>query len=201
MKTLKSILFAVLMLTIVTELNAQYKVGDKVDDFSLKNIDGKMVSLADYKDAKGFIVVFSCNQCPVVQKYEGRIKALNEKYAAKGYPVIAINPNDEKVQPGDSFEEMKSRAKTQGYKFPYLRDDSQQVARRFGAERTPHVYIVNKTGDGLKLVYIGAIDNNADDAAKADKHYVQDAISSLMKGEPLAVTETRAVGCTIKWKM
>jgi peroxiredoxin len=200
MKTVKWISVITLFLSLGLITNAQYKVGDKVEDFKLKNIDGKMVSLADYKEAKGFIVVFSCNHCPVVQKYEGRMKELHQKYAAKGYPVVAINPNDEKSQPQDSYEEMKKRAKSQGYKFAYLRDDTQEVAKRFGAERTPHVYIVNKTNNGMKLVYIGAIDNNADSPEKADKHYVQDAIQSLMKGETLALNETRAVGCTIKWK-
>ena len=200
MKTQKLFLTAILLVITSVIVHAQYKVGDKVEDFSLKNIDGKMVSLGDYKDAKGFILVFSCNHCPVVQKYESRIKELHAEFASKGYPVLAINPNDEKAQPQDSFAEMKKRAKAQGYKFAYLRDDTQQVAKLFGAERTPHVYIVKKTSGGYKLVYIGAIDNNADNAKKADKHYVQDAINSLLKGEQVAVTETRAVGCTIKWK-
>jgi len=201
MKKSKIVLIAVIALASSIVLNAQYKIGDKVDNFSLKNIDGKMVSMSDYKEAKGFIVVFSCNQCPVVLKYENRIKDLNEMYAAKGFPVIAINSNDVIAQPGESFEAMKERAKTQGYKFPYLKDDSQEIAKRFGAQRTPHVYIVKKAGDSFVLSYIGAIDNNADDASKADKHYVQDAISSLLKGESIGVTETKAVGCSIKWKM
>lgn len=200
MKTLKSVFGAILLLITFSLSNAQYKTGEMIEDFSLKNIDAKMVSLADFKDAKGFILVFTCNHCPVAQKYEGRIKELHEKFAKKGYPVVAVNPNDEKVQPQDSFEEMKNRAKAQNFKFAYLRDDTQQVARKFGAERTPHVYILNKTEAGLKLVYIGAIDNNADDPNKADKHYVSDAINSLLAGEQLAVNETRAVGCTIKWK-
>ncbi len=200
MKTIKSISILAFLLLIMLTVNAQYKVGDKIEDFRLKNVDNKMVALADYKDAKGFIVIFSCNHCPVVQKYESRMKYLHSDFASKGFPVIAINSNDEKIQPQDSFAEMKKRAKAQGFKFAYLRDETQEVARRFGAARTPHIYIINKTADGMKLAYIGAIDNNADNPKRADKHYVSDAVNSLLKGEPVALTETRAVGCTIKWK-
>jgi peroxiredoxin len=200
MKTFKSISLLVTFLFLAFTVNSQYKVGDKVEDFRLQNVDGKMVSLSDYKDAKGFIVVFSCNTCPVVHKYESRIKELHDKYASKGFPVVAINPNDVAAQPKDSFEDMKKRAKAEGFKFAYLRDDSQEVAKRFGAERTPHVYIVSKESNGMKLQYVGAIDNNADSPEKADKHYVKDAIKSLLNNEQLAVNETRAVGCTIKWK-
>lgn len=200
MKTIKLISMLALLLVFLLPSKAQYKVGDKVEDFKLKNVDDKMVALADYKDAKGFIVIFSCNHCPVVQKYESRMKDLHSTFAPKGFPVIAINPNDVKANPQDSFEDMKKRAKAQGFKFAYLRDETQEVARRFGAARTPHIYLINKTADGMKVAYIGAIDNNADDPKKADKHYVNDAINSLLKGNQVALTETRAVGCTIKWK-
>lgn len=200
MKKVKLLLISAILLVSANYLAAQYKIGDKVQDFRLKNVDGKMVSLADYKDAKGFIVIFSCNHCPVVHKYESRMKALHAAYESKGFPVVAINPNDEKISPGDSYPEMQKRYKAQGYKFAYLWDQTQEVARRFGAERTPHIYILTKESDGLKLAYIGAIDNNADNAAKADKQYVKDAIDSLLKDRDLTVSETRAVGCTIKWR-
>ena len=175
-----------------------YKVGDQVKDFSLKNVDGKMVSMADYKDAKGFIVVFTCNHCPFAMAYEQRIMALDAKYRPLGYPVIAINPNDPAIVPDDSFDNMVSRSKEKGYTFPYVLDETQQVAKAFGATKTPHVYIVSKKK--MTVEYIGAIDNNTDDASKADKKYVELAVDALLAGKTFENKETKAVGCGIKWK-
>ncbi len=177
-----------------------YAVGDKVSDFKLKNVDGKMVSLSDYKDAKGFIVVFTCNHCPFAKAYESRIMKLNEKYAKLGYPVMAINPNDKDIAPDDSYDEMVSRAKSKGYKFPYLYDESQQTAMAYGASRTPHIYVLQKQGTDLMVKYIGAIDDNADDENAAKQHYVEDAVNSLIAGKDVPVNFTKAIGCTIKWR-
>jgi glutathione peroxidase-family protein len=182
------------------EAPAGYKVGDYVADFSLPNIDGKTVSMADYKDAKGFVIVFTCNTCPYAKAYESRIVALDKKYASKGFPVIAINPNDVEQKPGDSMEEMKQRARDKGYSFPYLRDDSQEVARKFGATKTPHIYLLNKVSDKYRVEYIGALDDSPNDESDVSERYVEDAINALMKGNSPAVTEKRAIGCTIKWK-
>lgn len=179
---------------------AGYKVGDKATDFSLKNIDGKMVSMNQMKNAKGFIVVFTCNHCPFSIAYEDRIIALNEKYASKGYPVIAINPNDEVREPGDSYDKMIVRAKEKKFAFPYLRDQDQSIATTYGATRTPHVYILEKSGSDLIVRYIGAIDNNADEPEKADSKFVENAVESLLSGKPVNNPETKAIGCTIKWK-
>jgi len=177
-----------------------YKVGDTVQDFSLKNIDGNLVSLKANAGLKGAIVVFTCNHCPFSVKYEDRIIALHKKYAAKGYPVIAINSNDAVKEPEDSFDNMVIRAKEKGFVFPYILDETQEVAKRFGAERTPHVYVVSKAGDGFKVSYIGAIDNNANDAADATEKYVESAVNALVAGKPVAKGSTKAIGCTIKWK-
>lgn len=177
-----------------------YEVGDKVKDFSLKSVDGKMVSLADYKTAKGFIVIFDCNTCPFSKAYLNRIKALNDKYADNGFPVIAINSNDSKRSPGDSFKEMVKYAKKNDYQHPYLYDEDQSVATLFGATNTPHVYVLKKTGNEMVVDYIGAIDNNTKDADAADKKYVEDAVDALLKGQKPGVTKTKAIGCTIKWK-
>ena len=177
-----------------------YEVGDKVKDFSLKSVDGKMVSLADYKTAKGFIVIFDCNTCPFSKAYLNRIKALNDKYADNGFPVIAINSNDSKRSPGDSYKEMVKYAKKNDYQHPYLYDEDQSVATRFGATNTPHVYVLKKTGNEMVVDYIGAIDNNTKDADAADKKYVEDAVDALLKGQKPGVTKTKAIGCTIKWK-
>ena len=145
-------------------------------------------------------MVFCCNTCPVVKKYEQRIIDLNNQFSSKGYPVIAINSNDKSVSPGDSFEEMKKIALEKGYSFPYLFDESQEVAKLWGATNTPHVYIISRTGDQLVVRYVGAIDNNADDPAKADKKYVVNAVNALLMNDQVPITATKAIGCGIKWK-
>lgn len=184
-----------------SEPAAGYGVGDYAKDFKLENIDGKSVSLADYNSAKGFIVVFTCNTCPYAKAYESRIMDLDKNYASKGFPVIAINPNDITQQPGDSMDEMKKRAGNKGYSFPYLRDDSQEVAKAFGATKTPHVYVLNKEAtDQYKVEFIGAIDDSPNDASDVSETYVEDAINAILAGGKPTVTEKRAIGCTIKWK-
>jgi len=190
----------ILSLFVFTGVQAQYKVGDVVSDFSLKNVDNKNVSLAQYNSAKGFIVVFTCNSCPVAQKYESRVVQLNKEFSSLAFPVIAINSNDVNVAPGDSFAEMQKKAKADNYAFPYLYDESQAVAKQFGATNTPHIYVLAKEGDKIVVKYIGAIDNNADDASKADKKYAADAIYSLVEGKAPAISATKAIGCGIKWK-
>lgn len=177
-----------------------YGVGDLARDFNLKNIDGQMVSLSDYENAKGFVVVFTCNTCPYAKAYESRIIDLDKKYAAKGFPVIAINPNDVSQQPGDSMEEMVLRAESKGYTFPYLRDDAQTVTKAYGATKTPHVYVLNKeSNDKLRVSYIGAIDDSPREPADVKVKYVEDAIEALLVGDKPTVTEKRAIGCSIKW--
>lgn len=177
-----------------------YAVGDNAIGFELKNVDGKMVSTADYKKAKGFIVVFTCNTCPYAKLYESRIDELNKQFADKGYPVLAINSNDVTKKPGDSFEAMAQQAKDKNYSFPYLYDESQEIAKAYGATKTPHVYVLKKEGKDLKVSYIGAIDNNPQDADAADTFYVADAVNQLLAGKEVVTQSTKAIGCTIKWK-
>ena len=173
-----------------------YKVGDKAADFKLENIDGKMVSLATNKAAKGYIVVFTCNTCPYAKAYESRIVALHQKYAPQGYPVVAINPNDPAVAPGDSYAAMQ----TKKYAFPYLVDATQQVARTYGATRTPHLYVLTRKGNDFVVSYIGAIDDNSEDATLVKTKYVENAMTEIMAGKPASTNSTKAIGCTIKWK-
>ena len=178
-----------------------YGVGDYAKDFKLPNIDGKEVSLSDYNEVKGFIVVFTCNTCPYAKAYESRIVALDKKYASKGFPVIAINPNDITKQPDDSMEKMKVRAADKGFTFPYLRDDSQEVTKAYGATKTPHLYVLNKEGSSkFKVEFIGAIDDSPNDPTDVSERYVEAAVDALLKGEKPDITEKRAIGCTIKWK-
>lgn len=188
--------FVLLSSFILRPLADGYKVGDKATDFKLKNIDGKMVSLADNKAAKGYIVVFTCNTCPFAKDYESRIIDLNTKYAPLGYPVVAINPNDPAVTPGDSFADMQKKK----YAFPYLQDETQQVAKTYGATRTPHLYILTKRGADFVVSYIGAIDDNSEDAKLAKTKYVENALTEILAGKPATTNSTKAIGCTIKWK-
>jgi peroxiredoxin len=177
-----------------------YGIGDNAADFKLKNVDGKMVSLAQYKTAKGFIVIFDCNSCPYSKKYNGRITALNKKYASQGFPVIAINANDPNVEPRDSFEEMVKIAKEKGYDFPYLVDETQSTAKAYGATNTPHVFVLSKNGSDLKVAYMGTIDDNAKDESSVSKKYVENAVDALLAGKSVLVPKTKAIGCGIKWK-
>lgn len=195
-KSVITLLFAAFLS--VNLLAQGYKVGDIASDFKLKNVDGKMVSLADYNDAKGYIVIFTCNHCPFSVAYEDRIIALDKKYKAMGYPVIAINPNDPSIVPDDSYENMKVRAKEKGFTFPYLFDEGQKVLPLYGATRTPHVYLLEKTDKGNKVAYIGAIDNNHQDAAAADQKYLENAIAAINTGQQPNPNFTKAVGCSIK---
>jgi peroxiredoxin len=179
--------------------NPGYKTGDKATDFKLKSVDGSWVSLPNQAEAKGAIVIFSCNTCPYVVAYEDRMIDLHKKYASKGYPVIAINANDDKVSPGDSFEKMKERAKSKKFPFAYAHDQSQEVIKAYGGSRTPHVYLLQKEGDDFIVKYIGAIDNNYQDPNGVTEKYVEEALDDVMNGRKVAVESTKAIGCTIKW--
>lgn len=180
--------------------DAGLKVGDKAIDFKLKNVDGKKISLSTYKKEKGVIVIFTCNHCPYSVAYEDRIIALHNKFAPEGYPVLAINPNDPVTVPEDSYAEMKKRAKDKAFPFRYVMDETQSIAKGYGATRTPHVFLLKNTGDGFELVYIGAIDNSAKDEAAITEKYVEAAIAALKNGSKPVVDNTKAIGCGIKWK-
>ena len=174
-----------------------YKPGDKATDFKLKSVDGKFYSLSDYKDAKGFIVVFTCNHCPFAVKYEDRVNELAKKYTKKGYILLAINPNDPVVQPADSYDLMKERAKEKGFVFPYLFDEGQKIFPQYGATKTPHAFLLDKN---QVVKYIGAIDDNAEDAAMVKEKYLENAIAALERNTEPTPSVTKAIGCSIKVK-
>lgn len=175
-----------------------YEIGSIATDFSLKNVNDKMVSLKDYKEAKGFIVIFTCNHCPYAVAYEDRIIDLDKKYKKLGYPVIAINPNNPEKQKEDSFDKMKVRAKEKGFTFPYLFDEGQKIYPQYGATKTPHVYILQKTEKGNVVQYIGAIDDNHSDESAVKQKYVEEAVDALLKNQEVKVKTTKAIGCSIK---
>lgn len=175
-----------------------YEIGDKATDFSLMNIDGKMISLKDYDNAKGFIVIFTCNHCPYSVAYEDRIIALDKEFKEQGYPVIAINPNNPEAYPEDSFDNMKIRAREKGFTFPYLFDAGQKIYPQYGATKTPHVFLLQKEGTSNLVKYIGAIDDNHKDANAIKNDYLRDAVTNLIKGQEIKMTKTVAIGCSIK---
>lgn len=197
MNKLKLLLFTMLLATAISAQNG-YDIGALAADFNLENIDGSFVSLSDFSESKGFIVVFTCNTCPYAVAYEDRIEALNKKYAKKGYPVIAIMPNNTEIKPGDSLDAMRKRANKKGFTFPYLIDREQAVFPQYGATKTPHVYVLQKNNEMLIVRYIGAIDDNYKDANKVVLKYVEDAVDALLINRKVPVSKTRAIGCSIK---
>jgi peroxiredoxin len=174
-------------------------VGDIAPDFQLLNVDGATVSLAE-KANRGAIIVFTSNHCPFSQVYERRIIELHNNFAEKGFPVIAINPNDSVVEPEDSYTVMQKLASGRNYSFPYLLDAGQSTAKAYGATKTPHVFVLQNENGTMIVKYIGSIDDNADDISAVTQHYVANAVTELLEGREVSVANTKAVGCSIKWK-
>ncbi len=198
---MKKIFLTSMVLFLAFSLHAQgLKIGDIAANFSLKNIDDTFISLEDYMDESGVIVIFTCNHCPYSVAYEDRIIALDKKYKVKGYPVVAINSNDPISYPKDSFEAMKVRAQEKGFTFPYLIDVKQEVYPKYGATKTPHVYVLKNTKVGFNVAYIGAIDNNSRDASAVTESYLSNAIDELLLGNTPNPATTKAIGCSIKPK-
>ncbi len=177
--------------------NTGYNIGDKATDFSLKNVNGQFVSMHQWENAEGYVLIFTCNTCPYAVMYEDRIMQLHEKYAEAGFPVIAINPNDPELSAGDSFDAMKVRAQEKDFKFPYLFDAGQSVLHQYGATKTPHIYILDKN---LIVRYIGAIDDNPQEAESVSVNYVDNAIMAIKNGKNPDPDFTKAIGCSIKVK-
>lgn len=199
---MKTILSTVFLFVAVNLLAGEgYKVGDKAADFKLKNVDGKLISLANFPKAKGFVVVFTCNTCPYAKAYQDRFIALDKEYKAKGFPVIAINANDPAIEPGDSYEAMVARSSEKGYTFPYLFDEKHEVFRTYGATKTPHVFVLEKNGTGELIVrYIGAVDDNYQDASAVKQTYLANAIEALLNNKEPEPNSTKAIGCSVKQK-
>lgn len=196
----KALFTSTLALLAVTAVFAGLKPGDKAVAFTLKNVDETMISLSDYSDQKGVILVFTCNPCPFAKAYEERIIQLDQKYASQGYPVVAINPNDPGISPEDTFESMQVLAREKQYPFPYLKDETQEIYKAYGATRTPHIFLLVNKGGKFKIAYIGAIDDNAMDASAVSQKYLESAIGALISGETPSPSTTKAIGCTIKEK-
>jgi peroxiredoxin len=173
-------------------------IGNYAPDFELPGTDGSVHHLARYLERYQAVgVVFMCNHCPYVSLYLERLKQIQQTFGDRGFTLIGINPNDAEQFPADSFEKMKEFVAAQGVNFPYLRDVTQDVAQTFGAEKTPHVFLVDQAG---VLRYGGAIDDNAQDAQAVGKQFLHDAIEQVLGGQVAQPTETRPVGCSVKWR-
>lgn len=206
-KTSSVLLFMMLILiavfcgfspTLNDATNSGYTIGSEAAAINLKNVDGRMVSFSDYPEALGFIVIFTCNTCPYAVASEGRMVDLDKEFTPKGYPVIAINPNNPTVQPDDTFELMQQKAKQAGFTFPYLYDESQSVYAVYGARKTPHVYLLQKENDKRIVRYIGAIDDNVRNASAVKERFLANAIYELLDGKEVTLKETKAIGCSVK---
>lgn len=175
------------------------RIGDDMvmADVEMRNVDGESLSLASVKGDKGTLVVFTCNHCPYAKAWEARVTALGNAYAKKGVGVVAVNPNDPSVQAEDGFDEMVARAEKLGMEFPYVVDATSDVARAFGASKTPEAFLFDADG---ALVYHGAVDDNAKDPDAVEATYLKDALDAVLAGEPVAVPTSKSVGCTIKFR-
>lgn len=191
---------ALMMLSLTLFAAQPLKIGEKAPAFSLKGVDGKTVTLSDYNNEKGVILIFTCNTCPYVVAYQNRIIALHNEFASKGYPVVTINPNDPVQSKGDSFEDMKVRAKEKSFPFPYLFDEQQTVSPAYGATRTPEVFVLKKTGSDFVVAYTGTIDDNSNDANAVEEKFVVNAVNALLAGNTPDPATTKAIGCGIKLK-
>lgn len=199
MKVLLSFLLSLLYTYTHAQLHT-LQPGEKAPSINLKNVDGKTISFTDYTNAKGFILVFTCNTCPYSKRYEQRVIQLNDTFAKLGFPVLAVNPNDPELSPGDSFEEMKKHAASSGFTFPYLYDEKQTATLAYEPKSTPTAFVLNKTGNDFIIAYVGAIDNDAGNAEKNKTNYVADAVTALLNNQQPPITITKAIGCRISIK-
>ncbi len=173
------------------------QIGEKAPDFSLPGVDGKTYSLEDFADADVLVVFFTCNHCPFVVGSEERIQALHDTYHPKGVDWVGINSNEKENHPTDDFDHMVERAREAGIRYPYLRDESQDIARAYGALRTPHFFVFDAE---RRLRYTGRLDDNPREADKATTHELDDAIAALLDGEDPPVAVTNPIGCNVKWQ-
>lgn len=173
-------------------------IGTPAPPFSLPGTDGKTYTLDDFADAKALVIVFTCNHCPYAKAAEDRLIRLQADYADRGVRIVAINPNDDRAYPEDSFDEMKKRAKEKGFNFPYLRDETQEVARAYDAACTPDPFVF---GPDRKLVYNGRIDDNWKDETRVTRHDLREVLDAVLEGrEPRLPEVVPSMGCSIKWR-
>ena len=173
------------------------QIGQSAPEFNLPGVDGRNYTLGDFKHAKVLVVFFTCNHCPFVVGSEERIQRLHNEFHPRGVDWVGINSNETDNHPTDSLQHMKLRAKEKGIRYPYLRDDSQDVARAYGALRTPHFYVFD---EHRKLRYTGRLDDSPREPGKETTHELRDALEALVGGKEPPVPVTNPIGCNVKWK-
>jgi peroxiredoxin len=205
MKLLKN--FSILLLSIFLISNyfiingySIKKNNIEIKNFSLKNTDGKYISLTDYKEAKGFIIVFTCNHCPFAKLYPPRFNELNSKYKPLGIPLIAISSTDTIMYEEDNYAKMVQKALIEKFNFPYLFDGEQFVAKNFKAQKTPHAFVIWKENEKWVIKYSGAIDDNGAEPKKVKNHFVGNAVDALLNDKPVEISETKSIGCQIYFR-
>lgn len=172
----------------------------EINNFSLKNVDGKMVSLSDYPEAKGFIIIFTCNHCPFAKLYPDRLNKLNDTYKKQGIPLIAISSMDTISYEEDSYIQMIQKAKKENFQFPYLYDADQSIAKLFGAQKTPHAFVIWRNDNHFEIKYSGAIDDNGMHPKQVKNEYIRLAVDELLQGKSVAINETVTIGCQIYFR-
>jgi peroxiredoxin len=175
-------------------------IGKEITEFKLQNSEGKFVSLSDYKSAKGFIIIFTCNHCPFARLYPKRLNELNAKYGSLNIPLLAINPMDTLVYEDESLKNMFLKAELEKYNFPYLQDPLQTVSKQFEAKYTPQAFLVWKENNRWIIKYCGAIDDNGMEPDKVKNHYLSNVVDELLAGKSISIPETKAIGCAIYYR-
>jgi peroxiredoxin len=170
-------------------------LGARAPEFDLPDVAGKNYSLASFRESPVLVVIFTCNHCPYVKDYEDRVISVQRDYGPKGVQLVAINSNDSKSYPEDSFPEMIKRSMSKGFNFPYLRDESQKVAEKYGAICTPHVFAFDRE---RILKYRGRIDDSRD-PLRVTSNDLRNALDDMLTGKEVRVPDTRPFGCSIKW--
>lgn len=190
----------VLTFILIISINqaAELSIGSSMPNTNheMMNIDGDNLTLDDVKGEKGTLVIFSCNTCPWVIRWEDRYVSITESYSSKGVGVVAVNSNAARFEGDDSLDKMARHAKDNDYNFPYVQDPGSKLAKAFGATKTPHIYLFD---DEDMLVYRGAIDDNARDAASVDESFLANAIEQLINDQPIEKPTSKAIGCSIKF--
>ncbi len=172
----------------------------EINNFSLKNVDGKMVSLSDYPEAKGFIVIFTCNHCPFAKLYPERLNKLNDAYKNLGVPLIAISSMDTISYEEDTYIKMIQKAKKENFEFPYLYDANQSIAKLFEAQKTPHAFVIWRNNNHFEIKYSGAIDDNGMHPKQVKNEYIRLAVDELLQGKSVSINETLTIGCQIYFR-
>ena len=182
---------------------ANFSFGQVIElekNFPLKNVDGKMVSPADYPDAKGFILIFTCNHCPFAKLYPPRFNQLQQQFKTLRVPLFAVSSTDTVEYEDDGFLQMIEKSRKEKFQFPYLMDVTQNLARQFGAQKTPHAYVIWKVQGKWQIQYDGAIDDNGANPEKVERSYVKEAVESLLSGKPVKEAKTASIGCQIYFR-